>query len=357
MPIQTSFLLALSSAGLLAGLVLLVLGKRVVRGLAERRSRRRRVRWVAAVGTGPVADMRMGELRALARQAARRAEAQEDLLSLLDGRRLPPRDERRAPFGDAMRRGGLQRALRSACGSRRPVTRGRAALIASRLGLDGAEHWVAPLMADPDPDVRAAATQSLAAFASEDAAWALLRAMRDGHIEPERAVERLDGDWAAGALLSALRDPGFEAVRPWLAEALGLTRDPRAERPLVELLTRGDEEERIRACRALGRLGRESSAGVLVTALTDPSRSVRGQAARALAELRDVGSVPCLIDLLGDRSWWVRARAAQALRALGPAGRVALEWCAATHPDQFARERAAEALALDDEHAAQAAVA
>jgi hypothetical protein len=357
MTIQTSFLLALSSAGLLAGMVVLVLAKRLIRGRAERRSRRRRVRWVAAVGTGPVPDMRMGELRSLAREAARRAEAQEDLLALLDRGRLPPRDERRAPFAEAMRRGGLQRALRSASCSRRAVRRGRAALLAARLRLDGAESWVAPLMADPDPDVRAAATQALASCGSEDAASALLRAVRDGHVEPQRVVERLTGDWAAGPLLSALRDPSFDTIRPWLAEGLGLTGDLRAERPLVELLMRGDEEERIRACRALGRLGQETSAGVLVTALSDPSRSVRGQAARALAELRDLRSVPCLIDLLGDRSWWVRARAAEALRALGQPGRVALQWCAETHADPFARERAAEALALDEERAHDAAAA
>jgi HEAT repeat protein len=352
-----SFLFGLGSVGLLFGLVVLVLAKRLFRGRAERRSQRRRVRWVAALGTGPVGEMRLHELRALAREAARRTPAQEDLLALLDGRRLPPRDDRRGPFENALRRGGLQSSLRSACESRNPVSRGRAALLWARLGFSGAEKLIAPLMADPDPDVRAAVTQALASCASEDAAWALLGALRDGHAEPERVVERLTGEWAAGPLLTALDDHSFDDVRPWLAEALGLTRDPRAERPLAELLTLGDEEQRIRACRALGRLGRPSSSAMLATALSDPSPSVRAQAARALAELGDSRSVPALVDLLADSSWWVRARAADALRALGAPGRAALRWCAETHPDPFARERAAEALALEPEAADRVAVA
>jgi HEAT repeat protein len=357
MDIQTPLLFALSSLGLLAGLVVLVLAKRVVRGFAERRSRRRRAVWVTALGTGPVQDMRMRELRSLARQTARGSAAQNDLLSLLDAGRLPPRDGRRSLFERALLRGGLHSALRSACGSRKAVARGRAALLWARLGLEGAERAIAPLTADPDPDVRAAATQALAACQSDEAAWALLRALREGHVEPERVVERLTGEWAVGPLLNALRQPRFAAVRPWLAEALGFTRDPRAERPLVDLLLRGDDEQRIRACRALGRLGQRSSAAMLVTALGDPSASVRAQAARGLAKLRERRSVDALVKLMGDDAWWVRARAAEALRALGEPGLAALRRCAETHPDPFARERAAEALSLEPSVAADAAVA
>jgi HEAT repeat protein len=345
---EGSHLLVLPSLALLAGLALLVLAKRIVRGIAERRSLRRRARWGAALGGGPVSELRMRELRALARQAARRSTPQEDMLAVLARGEMPPRDARREPFERALSRAGLADALRTACESRRPVARGRAALLWARLGLPGAERTIAALTADPDPDVRAAATQALAFCASEEAAWALLRALRDGHVEPERVVERLAGAWAARPLLTALRQENFEHVRPWLAEALGLTRDARAERPLVELLTRGDEEQRIRACRALGRLGRSGSASVLVTALGDASPAVRAQAARGLAELREEGSVGALTGLLSDSSWWVRARAADALRALGEPGLEALRRCALSHPDPFARERATEALSLEN---------
>jgi HEAT repeat protein len=327
--------------------MMLVLAKRLLRASAERRSRQRRVRWVAALGTGPVPDMRMRELRSLAREATRSGAAQEDLLALLSAGRLPPHDGRRQPFLRALRRGGLRRALRSGCASRRAVVRGRAALLSARLGFEGCEWTIAPLMTDADPDVRAAACQALACCGSEQGAQALLDALRDGHVEPERVVERLTADWAVRPLLRALAEPDFAEVRPWIAEALGLTQDPRAEAPLVRLIGSGSEEERIRACRALWRLGRVTSSGALIAALSDPSAAVRAQAARALGALREPRSIHALVPLLGDRSWWVRARAAEALRGLGRPGMEALRWCARAHPDPFARERAAEMLALE----------
>ena len=344
MTTNSSFLFAFASVGLLAALVVLGLAKRLVRGAAARRSRLRRAGWLEALGTGPVSDMRMGRLRSLARGAARRRPAQEDLLALISAGQLPPRDERRAPFERAVVRAGLQRSLRAACASRNPVTRGRAALLWAGLGLPGAERTVARLTTDPDPDVRAAVAQALETCGSEEAAWALLRAMRDEQLDPQRAIERLTGDWAVAPLLAAVHEPSFAHVRKWVAEALGLTGDERAELPLIQMLAKGDEPERIRASRALGRLGRESSSGPLVIALSDDSAAVRGQAARALAQLRDERGVYALVKLLGDQSWWVRARAAEALGALGGPGLAALRWCAETHEDPYARERALEAL-------------
>jgi HEAT repeat protein len=340
-----SFLFSFAALGLLAGLVALVLAKRLARGAAERRSRRRRHRWEAALGSGPVRELQMKEIRVLACGAARSTRAQEDLLALISAGRVPPADDRREPFERALRRTGLQRSLRRATASRNAVRRGRAALIWAGLALPGGERVIARLTGDHDPDVRAAAVQALAGCESEDGAWALIEAMRSDRVPPDRCAERLTGPWAVAPLLSALGDPRFLTVRPWLAEALGLTGDPRAVRPLIRLLVDGDESQRIRACRALGRLDDDSASGVLVKALADPSAAVRAQAARALAELRDERSVYALAQLLGDSSWWVRARAAEALRALGAPGVAALRWCAEGHADPYARERALEALA------------
>ncbi len=347
MALDTPNLVVLLSLALLALLGMLVLAKRVLRDGAERRSRRRRLRWVTALGSGPVENMRHGALRALAQHAARSAAGQEDLLAALAAGDVPPRDARREPFERTLRVSGLRRAFRKAFRGHSPASRGRAALLWARLGLPDAEQAIAPLMSDPDPDVRAAATQALATCASKDAAWTLLHALRDGLVEPERVVERLNGPWAAAPLLAALRADGFDHVSSWLAEALGLTGDPRAEGPLGRLVAAGDEEQRIRACRALGRLGRRSSASVLIAALADPSPAVRAQAARGLAEMREVRSVDALVVLMSDSAWWVRARAAEALRSLGDAGLAALRECAHAHPDAFARERAAEALAME----------
>jgi HEAT repeat protein len=347
MALYASNLVVLLSLALLALLAMLVLAKRVHRDGAERRSRRRRLRWVTALGSGPVEEIRYGALRALAQHAATSAAGQEDLLAVLAAGDLPPRDHRREPFERTLRVSGLRRAFRKSFARGNAVARGRAALLWARLDLPDAEQAIAPLMSDPDADVRAAATQALATCASEEAAWALLHALRDELVEPQRVVERLTGPWAAGPLLAALRDDDFDHVASWLAEALGITGDPRAEGPLANLASTGDEEQRIRACRALGRLGRRSSASVMISALADPSPAVRAQAARGLADMREVRSVDALTVLMGDSAWWVRARAADALRALGDPGLAALRDCVHAHPDPFARERAAEALAME----------
>jgi HEAT repeat protein len=355
MATDTSLIVALSALGLLTALTLLVLCKRIVRGRAERVSTGRRAAWIAALGPGPVEAVRTRRLRALAREAAHRPAAQEDLLALLETRQLPPRGRRRGRFEAALHAGGLVQALPIACRSRTAVTRGRAALIWGRLGLRGAERACAALIADPDPDVRAAAVHALASCRSEEAAWTLLRALRDGHVAPERVVERLGAPWAAVPLLRALRQSSYAPVRAWLAEGLGLTGDPRAEHLLRDMLANGEDEERIRACRALGRLNRRTSFTSLVKALGDPSPSVRAQAARALADLGDARSAGALVGLLSDSAWWVRARAADALLALGAPGIAALTHAASNHADPFARERAADALGLEPQPANEGA--
>jgi HEAT repeat protein len=335
----------IASFGLLGALGGLVLSKRLSRSRVERHSRRRRRRWVDALGPGSPAEMRVAELRSLARGAWRSMAAQDDLLKMLARGDLPPRDERGSLFVRALQGGGLQRALFKALGARRAMARGRAALLAARLGLPDTDVVVAPLMADRDPDVRAAATQALAICATERAAEALLDALLRELVEPQRVVERLTGSFAVRPLMCALHRPQLEGHRPWLAEGLGLTGDPRAAPPLVVLLGSGSEEERIRACRGLGRLGLASSCDAFLGALEDPSPAVRTQAARALGALRDERALPLLVAHLSDSSWWVRARSAEALVALGDVGLAALRSCASDHPDRFARERAAEALA------------
>jgi HEAT repeat protein len=335
----------LASFGLLATMAGLVLSKRLSRSRVERHSRRRRRRWVDALGPGPPAEVQVGELRTLARGACRSMAAQDDLLKMLARGDLPPRDERGQLFLHSLEGGGLERALFKALGARRPMARGRAALLAARLGLPGTDVVVGPLMADSDPDVRAAATQALAICATERAAEALLDALLRGLVEPERVVERLTGSFAVRPLMCALHRPQLERYRPWLAEALGLTDDPRAAPPLVMLLRSDLEEERIRACRGLGRLGLASSCDAFLGALEDRSPAVRTQAARALGALRDERALPLLVAHLDDSSWWVRARSAEALVSLGDAGLAALRSCASGHPDRFARDRAAEALA------------
>jgi HEAT repeat protein len=321
-----------------------VLAKRVRRTRAERRSQCRRERWLAAIADEGDTRRRVVELTRLASEARRSQSAQDDLLALFEAGRLPPDGPRRIAFARAVRNSGLERVVLRALGSRRATARGRAALLAARLGLRGGASRVARLMRDPDPDVRAAATWATALIGSPEAIWFLLHALRRGLVEPERVVERMTPS-ATGPLLDALELPAFSEVRGWIAEALGLTGDRAGLPALLALLSDHDEEVRIRACRALGRLAMRDSFEALRFALRDPSPAVRAQAARALGALGEEAAVSPLLKALGDPSWWVRARAGEALLALGELGRAALRSCATAHPDRYARDRAAEALA------------
>jgi HEAT repeat protein len=344
-PIANPIILA--SLGLLGLMALVVLAKRVLRGLAERRSRSRRARWLAAVADGPDEALRAAELRGLARAARRSLAAQDDLLALLEAGQLPPPGARARTFAKAIRSSGLERAVLGSLGARRATSRGRAALLAARLRLPGGERRIARLLRDRDPDVRAAATWATALAGTPAAVWVLLHALRRGLVESERVVERLATREAAGPVLDALELEAFQPVRGWLAEALGLTGHPGAVPALNALMDDRDEEVRIRASRALGRIASPGGFDALIRALRDPSDAVRAQAARALGAVGDDAAVSPLLKALGDPSWWVRARAAEALVALGDLGRAALRSSAAAHPDRYARDRAVEALAAE----------
>jgi HEAT repeats len=334
-----------ASLGLLLLLGLVVLGKRVLRARAERRSRSRRARWLAAIGAGPGDRVRTDELRRLARHARRSLAGQDDLLFLLQSGDLSPADPRRhSAFLRALRGGGLERALMRSVGSRRAIARGRGVLLIARLGLQGSVSKVAPLMRDPDADVRAAATWAMALISSPESVWALLHALRRGEVDPDRVVERLGTRRATRPLLDALELSSFAPVRGWIAEALGLAGGPEAAPALISLLGDTDEEVRLRACRALAGLAAPSSLHALIQAMRDESAAVRSQAARALGALGDEAAASELLKALGDPSWWVRGRASEALLAIGELGQAALRSSAKAHPDRYARDRAVEAL-------------
>lgn len=347
-----TILLAVSGAVCL-GLTALVAGRKGARDRRERQGAERRRRYAATlVRGGP------GHLQAIAHEAAAGGAAQVDLAIAASLVRDGLGPERRDAVARAAEAAGLVDALLRGLRSRRAVDRGRAALLITRPGLAlAAAESVAPLVRDPDPDVRLTAIGGLAEIGTAGAAHALIGALAAGDTAPERIVERLGAPWAAGTVIAELaRDgPGpvrraragrQVAVRASLAAALGLAGDPAAEPVLLGLLAAGGEEERVSAARALGTAGAAAAMPALIGALEDGEWPVRAQAAKSLGRLGAVGAVPALERCLADRAWWVRANAASALRALGAPGRAALTRALAS-PDPFARDRAREQLELD----------
>ena len=328
------------SALLLAVLVLLVVGRKLGRSRAERRSRARVPRYEEVLRSGSAE-----EVARMCRQA-RRAAAADDLLQALrraDGSLAP---ERWAALAGGAREAGLAARLEAALEAARPVTRGRSAVLLAALRLPCRAHALEPLLSDPDVDVRHAALGGLVHDGSPQAARALLRALAAGVLPAERVVERLGRPWAAPVLLDAWDDPAVLPMRGWVAEALGLAHEPRALPLLERLLGAGDDDERVRACRAVGRIGGPDALAALLPVLDDPYAPARAQAARALGELGDPAAATALGERLSDPAWWVRANAGEALRRLGEPGRDVLR-AALEGPDRYARDRAAEALSLE----------
>ena len=290
-------------------------------------------------------------LAVLFASARRDADAQVDLAAALE--QVAARCGR--AHVNALRRqaraSGLRDALAQQIGSRRPLRRGRAALLTGLLQLADVCELVGPVLEDPDPDVKLAAVRALALRRDRRAAELLIEALETGAIPPARIVERIGHPWAVPSLLQALRRPrGPEAspragVRASLAQALGLAGAAEAERDLVALLHRGCPEERTSAARALAAVGGRSAVPALSEALQDEHWPVRAQAATALGALGSVDTVPAVAVGLTDSNWWVRANAGRALRALGEPGVSALRWTAASDVDRFAQDRAREELA------------
>jgi HEAT repeat protein len=298
--------LLVATAALCLTLVAFAVARKLRRDRNEARflARRKRLAELAFSGSSESLALQL-------RRAARDRAAQVDLAIVLESA-LPLLDrQRRAAFQRAMTGARLGEALLRRLRSRDPVVRATAVLLVSRLRLADSQRILSPFMRDPDGDVRLVAVRAIAELADAAAALALIRALATGALAPERLIERLGNGWAVETILMVLDEAGGDRsrgatgggtrllqrpIRAWLARALGLAADPRAQPALLAILREGDAEERVSAARALG------SAGT--------------------------------------------ASAADSLRRLGQPGLEALR-AALRHPDQFARDRAREALALE----------
>ena len=103
--------------------------------------------------------------------------------------------------------------------------------------------------------------------------------------------------------------------------ALGKSGDPRAVRPLVDLLGDPDEEIRLAATTALGSLKSGRPVDELIGRLRDRSEQIviRRQAARALSAIRSTGALRGLREFVADEDEEpvIRSYAGNLLRDIG----------------------------------------
>jgi HEAT repeat protein len=324
-------------AALPALLAVVVACAKAARSARERSSAARRARIRVLLEAGrPAAALR--EVRGRAR------DARDDLAGVFVALRSLTPAYRNAVAGlarDELAEGVVRDVRR-----RRPIGRAKAALAAARLDLPEAPAAAALLLADRDGEVRSTALRALGLSRHPEAVWLLLRALAGGSVPPERAVERLATPWAVDHLSAAFDRPEFRHVRRWIVTALDLAGAGAAQWLALRLLASSDAEDRVHACRALGHTRAEAAVQPLLDALRDGEWTVRAQAARALGSIGDERAVRPLAAALADESWWVRSNSAAALRSIGEEGLRALRDALDTN-DRYARDRAAEALALE----------
>jgi HEAT repeat protein len=126
----------------------------------------------------------------------------------------------------------------------------------------------------------------------------------------DMSVEEPDNKWYESVpprggvydLVQAALDGKSAEERLLAVSALGKSDDPRAVRPLMDLLGDPDPALRVSAANALGQLKSGRSVEVLIGRLRDRSEqiAVRHQAALALASIRSTGAIRGLREFVAD---------------------------------------------------------
>ena len=144
------------------------------------------------------------------------------------------------------------------------------------------------------------------------------------------SLEKSDGEWynslppSGGVydLVNAAQSGTDTADRLPAVIALGKSGDPRAVRPLVDLLSDADEEIRLSATTALGLLKSGRPVDDLIGRLRDRDEraAIREQAAVALSSIRSTGALRGLREFIGDEDEdpVLRSYAGALLNSVGP---------------------------------------
>lgn len=331
---------------LLVVLSLLIIGRRAWRSAAERR----RLRIVEPIRPLLITIAASDELdpELLGRLAALRGarwKAAEPTLVEVQGKVRG--DARGALVALLDQRGTLRRARRR---TRRLGAVGRA-VAAEVLGSTGNSIGVPDLvrlLRDRDAEVRQVAARALGRIGAAPAAGDLLRAVARKRDVPSSVVAQAllrIGAPAQLALVTATRS-SQELVRAVAIEILGLTRAVGAG-PHIRLRLEWDDspEVRIRAARALGRIGMPSALSPLLDATRRSCPvALRIVAVGALGELGHPGAVPRLARLLADPTHRVASTAARSLLQISPDGVRVLRRTASAELDCSCARHARDAL-------------
>lgn len=250
----------------------------------------------------------------------------------------------RAVMGD-----GERHLLRRAASHRRELGRWRriAALrILARARHEQAIPLLESALHEGDRELAGAAVAILGTVPDERAAAVLVHSLRAELYPPSRVATVLDGfPLPIDHLLRLLPSHPSAVVRFWGATLLSrYGGDWGVDRQLAALADDADPNVRAAAAESLAACPASKARDEAVSRLIgDRAWYVRAHAVRAAGEVGLHTEAERIGNLLADPEWWVRTAAKEALQAFGPRATLVLQRLL-EHPDQFARNGAAEVL-------------
>ena len=218
---------------------------------------------------------------------------------------------------------GATDAARRQCRSRRATARVAGCRLLGDVGSYYAVLDLVPLLDDPRPAVRAAAAVALGRLGQPSAVGALIGAVEgDDCLPVDAAADAIQHirDWPVSQLQPCLSDAS-ESVRAVAVELLGRIQAVDSVSALVGMLA-GDPAAavRVRAARALGRIGSPRGVHPLIECVKSGPPVLQAEAAAALGRLGATAAVPVLRTTLLSSSPDLSRAAATALGAIAPEG-------------------------------------
>ena len=307
----------------ITGLLVLVLTQQVVHRVRRRANLGLRPAYELVVAEYLVDEGAPGPPRPKGRRA--RAVLRQVALAAL----IELRGRERVRLTELLERTGIVEYTLDELGSRRCLTRRRAAEMLGEMRSVQAKAALLAGLGDADRAVRLGCARALAELGDEPAAQQVL------------AVAEAEVDFSPGAVSDVLL--ALAARKPsLLAEALSTTTSIPLRRILTAILGElrlaehtpllrralADEDDQVvaRTARGLGLIGDDQSVPALAALLADGTRSdpVKAAAAAALGWIGDAAAIGPLETALSSGGWAVKTAAAQALALLGEEGAEAL---------------------------------
>ena len=310
-----------AGTGLAVGLLIVLIGQRVIRAAAESRRRGLIDRYRPLIDSALASESPIALDAVAAIPGRHRAIVADHVLGTLRIVRGAQNERARA----IAERLDLTRGWRADLQSRLWWRRAEAALALGLLRDREATALLTPMLDDEHEQVRAAAIDALGQIGDSSAIAPLLSRMGDPtRHERTRLVQALRafGEPATRALVEHGQREARD--RTTVATVLSFVGGTAAADALLQWSATGDQDTRVAVWTALGNIGLdERSFYHALKALNADEAPVRAAAARALARS---GRTDAAMQLAGklDDEWEVAAQSARALARLGPDGHAAL---------------------------------